>query len=50
MIAVVFSSLEWMSVELCACSVVDNDCRCNCVHVQQYLMIDGKIVVVFSSL
>ena len=29
-IAVVFSSLECLSVELCACSVVDSDCRWNC--------------------
>ena len=39
-----------MSVKLRACSVVDNDFRWNCVRTKQYLMIDGIIVVVFSSL
>ena len=29
--------------------VVHNDSRCNCVRVQYFLMIDGKIAVVFSS-
>jgi len=33
-IVVVISSLEWLLVELCVCSVVDNDCRWNCVRVQ----------------
>jgi hypothetical protein len=33
-IVCVISSLELLSVELCGCSVVDNDCRWNCVCVQ----------------
>ena len=32
-ITVVFSSLKWLSVELCACRVV-YDCRWNCGDVQ----------------
>ena len=33
---------------LCVCTG-DNDCRWDCVRVQQFIMIDGKIAVVFSS-
>ena len=46
----VMSRLMCLHEELCACSVVLNDCRCNCMRVQQYIMIDRKIVVVFPSL
>ena len=38
-----------MSVELCGCSVVDNDCRWHCVRVQLFMMIVSIIVCVFSS-
>ena len=31
------------------CSVVYNDRGWNCVRVQQFIMIGGKIAVVFSS-
>jgi len=46
----VFSSLHWLSVELCACIEVYNDGRWNCVFVQYFLMLDGGIMVVVSSL
>ena len=39
-----------MSVELCARSVIDNDCRWHCLRVQLFIMIVGAIVCVFSSL
>jgi len=31
------------------CSVVYNDCRWNSVRVQQFILIDGGIALVFSS-
>ena len=49
-IVVVFGSLFYLSVDLCACLKVYIDCRWNCVRVQQFIMIDGKMVVVFISL
>ena len=49
-IAVVLGRLLSLSVEFQFCSVVYNDRRYNCVRVQQLIMIDCKIVVVFSSL
>jgi hypothetical protein len=33
-----------------SCSVVYNDRRWNCVRVQQFILIDDIIVVVFGSL
>jgi hypothetical protein len=39
-----------MSVEICACSVVDNNSRWNCVLVQQFILIVGGIVCVFNRL
>jgi len=37
-------------VDLIACLVVYNDCLLNYMRAQQFIMIDGTIVVVFSSL
>jgi hypothetical protein len=49
-ITVVLGRLLWLSVELQSCSVVYNDRRWNCVRVQQLIMIDCKIVVLFRRL
>ena len=38
-----------MSVELCAFSVVDNDCPWHCVRVPLLIAIVGGIVCVFSN-
>ena len=38
-----------MSVELCACSVIDNDYRWHCERVQLFIVIVGGIVCPFSS-
>ena len=35
---------------LCACSVVYNDCRCNCVRVQESIKVFGGIVFAFSNI
>jgi hypothetical protein len=48
-IVIAFSSLLWFSVGLRQCSVVYDNCGWNCVRVQQFIMIDCKIAVVFSS-
>jgi hypothetical protein len=42
--------LLWLSVAFWVCFVVYIDCRWNCVFVQYFLMLDGGIVAVFSSL
>ena len=36
-------------MELCACSVVDNDCRWNSERIHLFIMILGRIAVVFRS-
>ena len=33
-----------------SCSVGDNDCRWYCVRVQEFIMVFGGIVCVFSSI
>ena len=48
-IVCVFSSLCRLSVELCACSVVYNNCRWNSERIHLFIMIFGGIAVVFSS-
>jgi hypothetical protein len=49
-IAVVFSSLERLLVELCWSLVVYCNCRWNCGTVQLFMMIVGGIVSVFIRL
>ena len=49
-IVCVFSSLYLLSVKLCACSLVYNNCRWNCARIHSFKIIFFGNAVVFSSL
>ena len=46
----VFIRYYSLSVKLCACSLVCNNCRWNCERIHSFKIIFGGHVVVFSSL